>query len=96
MRCSHCNDGDSDEYRQPVGGEVGVEESSNAEQHSRDAEKQHQPPAVISHFLVVEALYGDEHALEKHPHREDDSQRKSDKESVGEEQNTDDDLQQSR
>ena len=92
MRGSHCYNCDSDEDRQPVGGEVRVEEPGDAKQHSGDAEKQHHPPAVVSHFLVVEALHSDEHALEKHPHREDDSQRKPDKECVGEEQNTNDNL----
>ena len=49
-----------------------------------------------SSTLCYEAVYGDNDALNEHPHREDDREGESDEDIVAEEDDTYDDLQQAR
>ena len=86
-------DGHADERRERHGGSFEVAQAVVAEHDTGDTEEQDAPPAREANLLVVKALDGNHDAVDEHPqgknHREGNRHGKI----VGQENNTDDDLQ---
>ena len=94
--CTKGDDANADERGERCCGHVGVAETEDTECCTGDAEDEDQPPVGEADLLVIETLNGNQHALEEHPHGEDDGQREGDEQVVAQEHQTEDDLQQGR
>ena len=88
----HSDDTKADKCGKGCRCDIGVLKTKNAKNGSADAKKQDYPPEGEPYSLVVEAVHGNDNALDKHPHRKDDRKRECQEDVVPEEDNADDNL----
>ena len=63
-----------------------------AQDDAANAQQEHEPPAVVAAFFIVDGKHGKGHTLEQHPHREDGDKGHLRDQNVGGQHQSDDDL----
>ena len=88
------DDSEADDGRKHAGGDIKILQAAEAQHCAAHAEQQQDPPHREAHFLVVEALNGDDYTLDHDPEGEDYRQGNGRSEDVEQEEAAEADVEQ--